>query len=81
MIDAESDKKAAKTIQDIVRDLKLEVDATSGVVEIVDPNDNPESILPHTSGQNLDYNVTSTEDTGAADRDPLEAVVRTNDNM
>ncbi|XP_020292029.1 zinc finger protein 607-like isoform X2 [Pseudomyrmex gracilis] len=82
-IDTESiDKKAAhaKTIQDLVRDLKLEVDAT-GVVEIVAPDDNPETILPHTSGQNLEYTVTSTADTAAADRDPLEAVVRTNDNI
>ncbi|XP_071642388.1 uncharacterized protein [Temnothorax longispinosus] len=69
----------AKTIQDLVRDLKLEVEAT-GVVEIVPPDDNPESILPHT-GQNLEYTVTSTADTGTEDRDPLEAVVRPTDNM
>lgn len=77
----EGDKRAqAKTIQDLVRDLKLEVEAT-GVVEIVPPDDNPESILPHTGGQNLEYTVTSTADTVNADRDPLEAVVRTTDNM
>lgn len=77
MEDVETDKGAqAKTIQDLVRDLKLEVEAT-GVVEIVPPDDNPESILPHTSGQNLEYAVTSTADTVVnADRDPLEAVVR-----
>ncbi|XP_012224417.2 zinc finger protein 271-like isoform X2 [Linepithema humile] len=79
--DVETDKGAqAKTIQDLVRDLKLEVEAT-GVVEIVPPDDNPESILPHTGGQNLEYAVTSTADTVVnADRDPLEAVVRP-DNM
>jgi len=77
----EGDKRTqAKTIQDLVRDLKLEVEA-SGVVEIVPPDDNPESILPHTGGQNLEYTVTSTADTVNADRDPLEAVVRTTDNM
>ncbi|KAL0105172.1 hypothetical protein PUN28_016666 [Cardiocondyla obscurior] len=77
----EGDKGAqAKTIQDLVRDLKLEVEA-SGVVEIVPPDDNPESILPHTGAQNLEYTVTSTADTVNTDRDPLEAVVRTTDNM
>ncbi|XP_012532707.1 zinc finger protein 37 isoform X2 [Monomorium pharaonis] len=77
----EGDKRAqAKTIQDLVRDLKLEVEATS-VVEIVPPDDNPETILPHTGGQNLEYTVTSTADTVNTDRDPLEAVVRTTDSM
>ncbi|XP_011870388.1 PREDICTED: zinc finger protein 34-like isoform X2 [Vollenhovia emeryi] len=72
----EGDKGAqAKTIQDLVRDLKLEVKAT-GVVEIVPPDDNPESILPHTGAQNLEYTVTSTADTVNVDRDPLEAAVR-----
>lgn len=81
MENAEADKGAqAKTIQDLVRDLKLKVEAT-GVVEIVRPDDNPESILPHTGGQTLEYTVTSTADTVTADRDPLEAVVRTTDNM
>ncbi|XP_011693846.1 PREDICTED: zinc finger protein 271 isoform X2 [Wasmannia auropunctata] len=71
-----ADKGAqAKTIQDFVRDLKLEVEAT-GVVEIVPPDDNPESILPHTGGQTLEYTVPSTADAVNADRDPLEAVVR-----
>lgn len=65
----------AKTIQDLVRDLKLEVEA-SGVVEIVPPDDNPESILPHTGAQNLEYTVTSAADTNT-DRDPL----RPTDNM
>ncbi|KAL6265407.1 hypothetical protein P5V15_002203 [Pogonomyrmex californicus] len=75
------DKRAqAKTIQDLVRDLKLEAEAT-GVVEIVPPDDNPESILPHAGAQNLEYTVTSAGDTVNADRDPLEAVVRTTDNM
>ncbi|CAL7942124.1 unnamed protein product [Xylocopa violacea] len=75
----ENAKRAqAKTIQDLVRDLKLEVDAT-GVVEIVPPDDNPESILPHSGGQTLEYTVTTTPDTN--ERDPLEAVVRTTDNM
>ncbi|XP_025994813.1 zinc finger protein 271 isoform X2 [Solenopsis invicta] len=78
--ETEGDKKAqAKTIQDLVRNLKLEVEATTGVVEIVPPDDNPESILPHTGAQNLEYTVTSTADTVNADRDPLEAVVRTTD--
>lgn len=78
--DVEADKgMQAKTIQDLVRNLKLEVEAT-GVVEIVPPDDNPESILPHTGGQNLEYTVTSTADANT-DRDPLEAVVRTTDNM
>jgi len=79
--DVEADKSTqAKTIQDLVRDLKLKVEAT-GVVEIVRPDDNPESILPHTSAQTLEYVVTSTADSVTADRDPLEAVVRTTDNM
>ncbi|XP_026668201.1 zinc finger protein 260-like isoform X2 [Ceratina calcarata] len=73
------ERSQAKTIQDLVRDLKLEVEP-SGVVEIVPPDDNPESILPHTDGQDLEYNVTATTDAGN-DRDPLEAVVRTADNM
>ncbi|XP_050451848.1 zinc finger protein 271-like isoform X3 [Cataglyphis hispanica] len=76
----EGDKVQAKTIQDLVRDLKLEVEATGNVVDIVPPDDNPESILPHT-GQNLEYTITSTADTITADRDPLEAVARTTDNM
>ncbi|KYN06034.1 hypothetical protein ALC62_03034 [Cyphomyrmex costatus] len=66
----------AKTIQDLVRDLKLKVEAT-GVVEIV--SDNQEAILPHTGAQNLEYTVASTADT--VNRDPLEAVVRTTDSM
>lgn len=79
-IEDENDKKAqAKTIQDLVRDLKLEVEA-NGVVEIIPPDDNPESILPHTGGPALEYTVTTTSDTNA-ERDPLEAVVRTADNM
>lgn len=69
----------AKTIQDLVRDFKLE--EATGVVEIASPDENPESILPHTGAQNLEYTVTSTADTVNADRDPLEAVVRTTDNM
>lgn len=76
----EEDKSSqAKTIQDLVRDLKLEVEPT-GVVEIVPPDDNPESILPHAGGQTLEYTVTTAPDTNS-DRDPLEAVVRTTDNM
>lgn len=79
-IEEDNDKGAqAKTIQDLVRDLKLEVEAT-GVVEIVPPDDNPESILPHAGGQTLEYTVTTTAD-GNSERDPLEAVVRTTDNM
>ncbi|KAK2581969.1 hypothetical protein KPH14_002409 [Odynerus spinipes] len=79
-IEEDNDKGAqAKTIQDLVRDFKLEVEATGGV-EIVPPDDNPESILPHTGGQTLEYTVTATAD-GSSDRDPLEAVVRTTDNM
>ncbi|XP_076652527.1 uncharacterized protein LOC143358895 isoform X1 [Halictus rubicundus] len=79
-IEDENDKKAqAKTIQDLVRDLKLEVEA-NGVVEIIPPDDNPESILPHTGGPALEYTVTTTSDNNA-ERDPLEAVVRTADNM
>ncbi|XP_003702506.1 uncharacterized protein LOC100877507 isoform X2 [Megachile rotundata] len=79
-IEDENDKGSqAKTIQDLVRDLKLEVEAT-GVVEIVPPDDNPESILPHAGGQTLEYTVTTATDTNS-DRDPLEAVVRTTDNM
>ncbi|XP_011342778.1 zinc finger protein 271 isoform X3 [Ooceraea biroi] len=57
-----------------------DAEADKGVVEIVRPDDNPESILPH-AGQNLEYTVTSTADAVTADRDPLEAVVRTTDNM
>ncbi|KAK9297603.1 hypothetical protein QLX08_008750 [Tetragonisca angustula] len=64
----------AKTIQDLVRDLKLEVEAT-GVVEIIPPDDNPESILPHAGGPTLEYTVTTTPDANL-DRDPLKAVVR-----
>ncbi|XP_047367663.1 zinc finger protein 45-like isoform X2 [Vespa velutina] len=79
-VEEDNDKGAqAKTIQDLVRDLKLEVEAT-GVVEIVPPDDNPESILPHAGGQTLEYTVTTTAD-GNSERDPLEAVVRTTDNM
>lgn len=77
--DMEGDKIQAKTIQDLVRDLKLEVEASGNA--IVPPDDNPESILPHTGGQNLEYTITSTADTIIADRDPLEAVARTTDNM
>lgn len=69
-----SDKGSqAKTIQDLVRDLKLEVEAT-GVVEIIPPDDNPESILPH-GGSALEYTVTTSPDPNL-DRDPLKAVVR-----
>ena len=79
-IEDENDKGSqAKTIQDLVRDLKLEVEAT-GVVEIIPPDDNPESILPHAGGQTLEYTVTTAPDANP-DRDPLEAVVRTADNM
>ncbi|XP_011150321.1 zinc finger protein 271 isoform X2 [Harpegnathos saltator] len=79
-VEEESDKAVqAQSIHDLVRDLKLEVEAT-GVVKIVPPDDNPESILPHTGGQNLEYTVPPTTDT-AADRDPLEAAVRTNENI
>lgn len=79
-MEEEGDKGVqTQSIQDLVRDLKLEVEAT-GVVKIVPPDDNPESILPHTGGQNLEYTVPATTDT-ATDRDPLEAAVRNNENM
>ncbi|XP_053979542.1 zinc finger protein 260-like isoform X2 [Hylaeus anthracinus] len=79
-IEDENDKGAqAKTIHDLVRDLKLEVEGT-GVMETVPPDDNPECILPHAGGQTLEYTVTTTSDT-SQERDPLEAVVRTTDNM
>ncbi|XP_031830305.1 uncharacterized protein LOC116426011 isoform X2 [Nomia melanderi] len=79
LLEDETKKAQAKTIQDLVRDLKLEVEAT-GVVEIIPPDDNPESILPHAGGQTLEYTVTTTPD-ATSERDPLEAVVRTADNM
>lgn len=79
LLEDETKKAQAKTIQDLVRDLKLEVEAT-GVVEIIPPDDNPESILPHAGGQTLEYAVTTTPD-ATSERDPLEAVVRTADNM
>lgn len=79
-VEEEGDKVVqTQSIQDLVRDLKLEVEAT-GVVKIVPPDDNPESILPHTGGQSLEYTVPAAAD-AAADRDPLEAAVRTNENM
>lgn len=64
----------------IVDDLKLEVEA-NGVGEIVPPEDNPESILPHEGGQSLEYPVSSRSADHAADRDPLEADVRTTDTL
>ncbi|XP_066595796.1 zinc finger protein 271-like [Prorops nasuta] len=78
--ETEDKRSQAKTIQDLVRDLKLEVEP-SGVVEIVPPDDNPESILPHPgAGQNLEYTV-ATASVANTGRDPLEAVVRTTDSM
>lgn len=79
--DVEENKGSqTRTIQgSLVDDLKLEVEA-NGVVEIVRPEDNPESILPHEGGQNLDYSVTRAADTGT-DRDPLEADVRSTDQL
>ncbi|XP_043268969.1 zinc finger protein 19-like isoform X2 [Venturia canescens] len=50
------------------------------VVGIVPPEANPESILPHEGGQNLEYTVGNNAD-GTADRDPLEAVDRTSDTL
>ncbi|XP_015595932.1 zinc finger protein 37 [Cephus cinctus] len=80
-LNEESDKNSqARTIQSsIVQDLKLEVEP-GGVVEIGPPEDNPESILPHEGGQTLEYTVATSTDNGS-DRDPLEAVVRTTDNL
>lgn len=76
----DSDDKGchARTIQDLVQELKLEVEP-NGVVEIVPPEDNPESILPH-GGQNLEYTVTTNNDV-SNDRDPLEAGDRTSDTL
>ncbi|CAG5073991.1 Similar to ZNF768: Zinc finger protein 768 (Homo sapiens) [Cotesia congregata] len=66
-------------IQDLVQELKLE--SPNSIVEIVPPDDNPESILPHEGGsQSLDYNVTDSTDANS-DRDPLEAVDRTSDSL
>ncbi|XP_012279977.1 zinc finger protein 846 isoform X2 [Orussus abietinus] len=78
--DSDDKESRPRTIpSNLVQDLKLEVEA-NGVVEIVPPEDNPESILPHEGGHAMDYNVTSTTDVNS-DRDPLEAVVRTSDTL
>lgn len=81
-LDDDGDKGSqTRTIQtSLVQDLKLEVEA-NGVVEIIPPEDNPESILPHEGGQTLEYTVATTTDGGNSDRDPLEAVVRTSDTL
>lgn len=70
--------KNAKTVQDLVQELKLEVES-SNVVDIVSSEDNPESILPHEGGQNLEYSIVTAQDRNV-DRDPLEAV-RTSDTL
>uniref|UniRef100_A0A6V7LAY4 C2H2-type domain-containing protein n=1 Tax=Bracon brevicornis TaxID=1563983 RepID=A0A6V7LAY4_9HYME len=71
------------TIQDLVQELKLEVEQNN-VVEIVPPDDNPESILPHGGGQGSQvdrlYPVSSGND-GNTDRDPLEPVDRVPDSL
>ncbi|XP_074108950.1 uncharacterized protein LOC141533791 isoform X1 [Cotesia typhae] len=78
----EKDKNGVQSrslIQDLVQELKLE--SPNSIVEIVPPDDNPESILPHEGGsQSLDYNVTDSTDANS-DRDPLEAVDRTSDTL
>ncbi|XP_044003741.1 zinc finger protein 878-like isoform X2 [Aphidius gifuensis] len=75
----ENDKNDnARTIQDLVQELKLEIEPNN-VVDIVSPEDNPESILPHEGGQNLEYSVVSAQEENN-DRDPLEAV-RTSDTL
>ncbi|XP_011299471.1 zinc finger protein 45 [Fopius arisanus] len=70
-------------IQDLVQELKLEVEQNN-VVEIVPPEDNPESILPHGGGQGSQverlYPVGGGSDDNP-DRDPLEAVDRTSDTL
>ncbi|KAK0159659.1 hypothetical protein PV327_010752 [Microctonus hyperodae] len=68
-------------IQDLVQELKLE--SPNSVVEIVAPvDDNPESILPHEGGQQLEFNVSNDNDgNNDDDRDPLAAVDRTADTL
>lgn len=80
----ESDKVMhSSTIQDLVQELKLEVEQNN-VVEIVPPEDNPESILPHAGGQGSQverlYPVSGGSEENT-DRDPLEAVDRTSDTL
>lgn len=69
----------ARTIQDLVHELKLEVEP-NGNVEIVAGPQTPESILPHEGAQTLEYEVTSANDS-SNEKDPLESVVRTADEM
>lgn len=76
-----SDKNAhAKSIRDLVRDLKLEVDPNVAV-EIVS-EENPETILPHEASntQTLEYVVTSGS-SNSSDRDPLGTVDRPSDSL
>ena len=68
----------ARTIQDLVQELKLEVEQ-NGVMEIVQPDDNPESILPHEGGNTSEY--TGRNNDASNDRDPLEAVDRSSDSL
>lgn len=78
-VDDEKNVHARSLIQDLVQELKLE--SPNSVVEIVPPEDNPESILPHDqTAQGLEYNVTNPTDE-STDRDPLEAVDRTSDSL
>ena len=84
--DEDGMNKASRTINEIVHELKLEVDPNGAVVELVgtgvNGDENSESILPHVSVQTLEYatvaatqgSAESTVDS-ANDRDPLETVV------
>ncbi|XP_046623863.1 zinc finger and SCAN domain-containing protein 2-like isoform X1 [Neodiprion virginianus] len=79
LTDDENKASQVRTIQNsLVEDLKLEVEGNG--VELVSPEDNPESILPHEGGHNMDYSAARTAD-GGTDRDPLEADVRSTDTL
>lgn len=79
--------KTSMTINEIVHELKLEVDPNTSVVELVGSSGNHESILPHVSVQTLEYAqvVASQASAGVTDeagRDPLEDVVgRSSDTL
>lgn len=76
-----SDKNSqAKSIRDLVQDLKLEADPNIAV-EIVS-EENPEAILPHETSnpQTLEYVVTSSS-SNSSERDPLGTGDRPTDSL
>lgn len=71
-----------KTIQDLVDELKLEVEPASigryEPVALVAPEDNHESILPHAATANLEYSQANNQE--AVGRE-LEPTIRNSDNL